>query len=192
MAAVEAMATIIKSGLCKTNVRHRPAPSMFFFPGITSSEFWPKHLFPFTEQLEDAFPIIYKEYQELKRKKPSDYGTDEASKLHTGQWDWHSYVLNGKRQSDFAQYCPQTVELLESFRSPRLMTGTPFSYAFFSTLHPNSKIAAHTGPCNLRVRCHFPLEVPEGDCALRIADIETKWEVGKPIFFDDSYIHEGI
>jgi len=192
MAVSEVMATIIKSGLCKTNVKHRPSPSLFFFPGIACKEFWPKEMFPFTTQLEDAYPIIMKEYQELKTKKKSDYGSDEATKLHSGQWDWHSYVLNGNRQSDFAVHCPNTVELLESFRSPRLMTGTPFSYSFFSTLHPHSKIASHTGPCNLRVRCHFPLEVPEGDCALRIADTVVKWEVGKPIFFDDAYDHEGI
>lgn len=40
------------------------------------------------------------------------------------------------------------------------MAGTPFSFAFFSTLHPGAEIAAHTAPSNLRLRCHLPLIVP--------------------------------
>lgn len=44
--------------------------------------------------------------------------------------------------------------------SSLLLPGTPFSFSFFSTLYPGSQIAAHTGPCNLRIRCHLPLIVP--------------------------------
>ena len=40
------------------------------------------------------------------------------------------------------------------------MTDTPFSFAFFSTLHAGGEIGAHYGPCNLRLRCHLPLIVP--------------------------------
>ncbi|CAM9782549.1 unnamed protein product, partial [Ectocarpus sp. 13 AM-2016] len=40
---------------------------------------------------------------------------------------------------------------------------TPFSFSFFSTLHGGSSIAAHTAPCNLRLRCHLPLTVPSTD-----------------------------
>ena len=40
------------------------------------------------------------------------------------------------------------------------MAGTPFSFCFFSTLHAGAEIAAHSGPCNLRLRCHLPLIVP--------------------------------
>ena len=37
----------------------------------------------------------------------------------------------------------------------------PFGYSFFSTLHGNSRIAAHSAPMNLRIRLHLPLIVPE-------------------------------
>jgi hypothetical protein len=82
-------------------------------------------------------------------------------------------------------------EVLESLKAPSLMTQTPFSYAFFSTLAPGAKIAAHTGPCNLRIRCHLPLIVPEGDCGMTVGGKTVKWEEGSPLFFDDCYEHHG-
>lgn len=33
-------ATIVKSGLLKTNAKHRPSPSLFYMPGLTSRPFW--------------------------------------------------------------------------------------------------------------------------------------------------------
>jgi aspartate beta-hydroxylase len=78
-------------------------------------------------------------------------------------------VIKGKRQVEFAVRCPKTVELLESFRGDtELMTQTPFAYAFFSTLKAGATIAPHHGPCNLRIRCHFPLIVPDGDCGMQV------------------------
>lgn len=187
----EVLATLIKSAICKTRVRHRPSPALFTFPGLSGKSVWPKEVFPMAKTLEENWEVILEEYQTLKKLKSSDYGIEDH-KLHEGKWDWHSYVLKGARQSDFALNCPKTVELLESFQSPRLMTKTPFSFSFFSTLHPQSTIAAHTAPCNLRVRCHLPLIVPKsGDFGLRVGEDVMKWEVGKAIFFDDAFDHEG-
>lgn len=40
------------------------------------------------------------------------------------------------------------------------MLGVPFAFSFFSTLGGKTEIEAHSGPANLRVRCHLPLVVP--------------------------------
>ena len=69
------------------------------------------------------------------------------------------------------------------------MTGTPFSYTFFSTMAPKTSIKPHFGACNLKLRCHFPLSVPE-ESYLRVAGEARPWEEGKMIVFDDSYEHE--
>jgi hypothetical protein len=91
--------------------------------------------------------------------------------------DWNSFILKGKVQPEFVQSCPATVAFFQRFRhnygepshataakggqgSIRLMTDTPFSFAFFSTLHPQTTIAPHHGPSNIRLRCHLPLTVP--------------------------------
>eukprot|EP01039_Chlorochromonas_danica_P007406 gene7406-8192_t len=190
-------ATILQSAIMRTITHPRPSPTLFNFPGLRGLPIWPSSdLFQgHTDLLIKNYDIILKEYHAIQAIKSSDYGAEgEEHKLHNGKWDWHSYVLKGKRQVDFAVHCPKTTELLESLQGPKLMTGTPFSFAFFSTLHPKSQIAKHCAPCNLRVRCHFPLIVPKNhtieECGMRIANKKFQWEVGKPVFFDDAYDHE--
>lgn len=138
--------------------------------------------------LQDNYNVILDEYLDLRKSgavNDYDYGDH---KLHSGEWDWksctrnclyvrsiqcvttcffHADILKGKRQAEFAVRCPLTVEILESATLPRLMTGTPFSFAFFSTLGPNSFIKSHFGPCNLRLRCHFPLVIPPSESPRR-------------------------
>ncbi len=184
------VATIVQSAVCRTNARHRPAPSKFYFPGLSTSPTFNSQLFPVSILLQNNFESIRNEYNKIKKgsSNKSDYKEHD---LHTGGWDWNSYMLKGKRDSTFASMCPTTVEILESMDTPRLMTDTPFGFAFFSTMHEQSSIAAHNGPCNLRIRCHFPLIVPEGDCGMQVGDEVVRWEVGKPLFFDDCYEHKG-
>lgn len=57
-------------------------------------------------------------------------------------------------------------------------------------------ISPHYGPCNLRIRCHFPLIVPKEEdnndnnlCGMTIGGENIKWKQGEPIFFDDCYEH---
>lgn len=42
-------ATIVKSGLLKTNAKHRPSPSLFYFPGLPSRPFWNPRHFPWAQ-----------------------------------------------------------------------------------------------------------------------------------------------
>ena len=51
--------------------------------------------------------------------------------------------------------------LEESIGRENLMTGTSFSYTFFSSMASGTQIAPHYGACNIKLRCHFPLFVPE-------------------------------
>ena len=171
---LKSTATIIQSSICKTNTFPRPIPSLFYFPGLNSQAIYPLNSinFPFfsTKNSQD-FTLILKEYLTWKEKlslsNQSDYQViKDEHKLHSGQWDWNSYILKGKKQVDFAINCPITTTFLESF--PLLMHSVPFSYAFFSTLKAGTNIKSHYGPCNIRLRCHLPLLIPEGDCGINI------------------------
>lgn len=192
------MAEIIQSGLCRTRVgTHRPCPSLFFYPGLNSRPIYPTNFSPqfqhISKTLRDNLHTIKAEYNKLRSLVPNDYKlVPDEHKLHQGDWNWNSYILKGSRQASFAIHCPQTVELLESFNQPKLMTEVPFSYAFFSTLGKQSSIAAHYGPCNLRVRVHFALSVPSSnvnDCGMQIGDEKVSWQEGECVFFDDTYEH---
>ena len=84
------------------------------------------------------------------------------------------------------------MELLEESIGPdNLMTETPFSYTFFSTMAPGTQIAPHYGSCNIKLRLHFPLFVPEcGNSYIRVGHETKTWQEGKMLSFDDTYDHE--
>lgn len=213
---MKSSATLVKSAICRTNVKHRPAPSLFYFPGITSSPFWAakscgyagldartqqpiissainSDIIKMGDCLRNNFESIRNEYLLFrKNNETSDFDTSkDRESLYHGRWDWNSFILRGKWQESIKKSCPITFNTLESISHPRVMTGTPFSFTFYSTLAGNSTINAHFGPCNLRLRCHLPLIVPKGDCHIRVGDNVVQWKEGEPLFFDDCYDHEG-
>ncbi|KAG7395060.1 Aspartate beta-hydroxylase domain-containing protein 2 [Phytophthora boehmeriae] len=189
-------AALLRSALCLTTAKPRPSPTLFCFPGLESAPWhdaskfeWTKHLEANRETITNEFLALQRSREEATQsKETSDYKVyDKEHQLHQGQWDWLSYVTQGRRQADFAVQCPKTVEILESI--PGFMAGLPFAYAFFSILKPESSIKAHSAPCNIRLRCHFPLIVPEG-CGIRVGDETRQWEEGKALVLDDAFDHE--
>lgn len=123
--------------------------------------------------------------------------------LHTGSWDWHSCLLNGLRNEKFSVHCPKTASVVSDLEKEGMLFGTPFGFAFFSTLHGKSSIKAHTGPMNLRLRIHLPLVVPQDSASatvsqgrsrpiagIRVADQVRQWTEGSALVLDDSYVHE--
>ncbi|CAI5727240.1 unnamed protein product [Peronospora destructor] len=167
-------ATLLRSALCLTTARQRPSPTLFYFPGLTSTPWHDPNTFTWE--------------RDGLAKNSNDYKVyDKEHQLHEGQWDWLPYVTQGRRQADFALQCPKTVEILESI--PDFMAESPFAYSFFSILKPKSSIKAHSAPCNIRLRCHFPLMVPEG-CGIRVGDETRHWKEGKAFVLDDSFDHE--
>eukprot|EP00947_MAST-08B_sp_MAST-8B-sp1_P005367 g5367.t1 len=174
---------------------------MFYLPGLDQKPLHDREDFEWARTLELAMPTIRDEYfAALSSGSPAanpagDYDTAKEQPdqmLHTGDWRWHSLITAGKKQQEFQQLCPTTTTILESI--PDLQLDTPFSYAFFSALAPGARIAPHAAPCNIRLRCHLPLFVPDdaapGACGMRIAGEEVEWKEGECLIFDDSYVHE--
>jgi hypothetical protein len=184
-------ADIVQSAVCKTNIISRPVPSLFYFPGLNTRPVFPTEAFPFADELQAKMPVILEEYEQMKAlstSQSSDYKIiKDEHELHKGDWEWNSFILKGKEQPDFVKHCPETANILNGI--PSLMKTTPFGYSFFSTLKKHSNIAPHTGPCNIRIRCHLPLIVPEGDVGMNLGGRDLKWTSGKALFFDDCYEH---
>jgi aspartyl/asparaginyl beta-hydroxylase (cupin superfamily) len=57
-------------------------------------------------------------------------------------------------------------------------------------MRPMTHITPHRGPTNLRLRCHFAIKVPAGDCAIRVEDETRQWSEGRCLVFDDFLVHE--
>ena len=192
-------ANLFASRVLRVPGAHRPNPSLFYYAGLTSQPWhartacWAQ---PWITQLEAATEAIRTEYLALKSLDlPSDYEaeqSDHANALHSGpqKWHWASLVDRGVRRPQMMERCPTTTSVLESI--PGLCVGDmPFAFAFFSTLAPQSRIAPHCAPANLRLRVHLPLVVPpSGHCGIRVAGETRHWEVGKALIFDDAFEHE--
>lgn len=195
-------AKLVAGRLLRVPGAYRPAPALFHYPGLASKPWhardseWAREWLP---ALEAATPAITAEYLRVRASgRRSDYNasdSDHAGGLHNApaEWHWASFIDRGRVQPDLWDQCPQTAAALEAV--PRLCLGDmPFAFAFFSTLRPQSRIAAHTAPANLRLRVHLPLVVPPGadesECGMRVAGEIRRWEVGKALLFDDAFEHE--
>lgn len=193
----------------------RPHPSLLYLPGLRSLPFWTQWdeksganrvayqdpgVSAAVEHLESHVDDIRSEYCRVATGRWSDYQTDTEHTLHKGRWDWHSYMTKGKVQDDFTKHFPGTSLVLQKLRDDgHLFEGTPFGYTFFSTLHGNSSIEAHTSPMNFRVRVHLPLIVPEEEdagsdeeiqCGIRVGPVTRRWKTDKALVLDDAYDHE--
>merc|ERR1712061_885609 len=66
-------------------------------------------------------------------------------------------------------------------------TGVP-GKASFIILHPNSKIAAHTGAQNGRLTVHLGLRIPK-ESYIEVRGERRSWSEGQVLILDDSYVH---
>lgn len=59
-------AKILASKVLRTNIHHRPYPSLFYFPGLNSLPYHNTSNFPFVKDFEKNLSTIKKEYKALK------------------------------------------------------------------------------------------------------------------------------
>lgn len=187
---------IIQSAKLSFNTINRPNPSLFFLPGLSSSPVWNEKDFNSCSTLKENYQIIKEEYLNAFKNSLliSDYSVkDNEHKLHKGQWNWYSYIQKGKINTSFESIFPQTTRILSSLDD--LMINVPFSYTFFSELKSESHIEPHFGPCNIRLRIHFGIDIPNNiseDCYMNIQEVSFDWKNGECVVFDDSYLHSVV
>ena len=96
----------------------------------------------------------------------------------------------GRTLADGAARCPaavRAVAALERASGRRVLT------AGFSRLAPGAHITPHRGYAGYseRVfRVHLALDVPSGDCALRVGRHVQRWRAGDVLAFNDLALHE--
>jgi len=156
----------------------------FFIPGVPAKPFYNAADFGFTRMLEDAYAEIRAELEGLLERSASRFqayvGGDGM--VQPG-WNNFYFYLFDKRNEENCAACPKTVSILDSI--PRLEK----TMAMFAALNPGSMLPPHTGPANGILRVHLPLIVPD-KCRLKVGDEERRWEAGKLMIFDDSFVHE--
>ncbi|MCH2111410.1 MAG: aspartyl/asparaginyl beta-hydroxylase domain-containing protein [Planctomycetes bacterium] len=136
--------------------------------------------FPWTQSLEEAFPVIRAELDALPK---GDYTPWPGTDLNQGKWNTFPFFVPGHRYERNIDLCPETTKLIEA-AIPKV------TMASFSYMEPGAHIAPHSGFSHAVLRTHLALRVPEGETWLRVGHQTRGWEEGKVFVFDDMYEHE--
>lgn len=160
-----------------------PAPKHNFYPGLSRQPVLAARRFSIVRALEEAYAEIRAEFRRLISKQAFHQETEKIDR--TGSWDVFMFYELGRRNEEHCALCPTTASVIEKYGAVHSIS----SAAYFSILAPHTHVAAHKGPTNMRVRCHFGIEIPEG-CRLRVAHQILHWRQGECLVFDDSFTHE--
>jgi beta-hydroxylase len=137
--------------------------------------------FPFMEELESHWRDIHAEFlavqdQLIDYVEPQLY--DQGWKVF-GLWN----LPHREPLQDGVLRCPRTAALIE-----RLVPS--HGAVAFSVLKPGTTIKPHVGKPGPYLRCHLALEVPAGDCAIRVGSDVRGWRAGHALVLDDRLEHE--
>ncbi|MEO8969274.1 MAG: aspartyl/asparaginyl beta-hydroxylase domain-containing protein [Solirubrobacteraceae bacterium] len=159
----------------------RPAGGAY--PGLESRPWHEPSEFPLTGYLESHFAEIRDEVLALE---PTRFHPESERIERTGDWDVAFLYERGRRREEVCRACPVITQGIETLPTMRTAAGL----IYLSRMRAGVHIRPHRGPTNLRLRCHLPIAVPDGDCALRVGDETRPWEEGKCLVFDDHLEHE--
>ena len=152
-----------------------------FFPGLAARAWHDPGGFDFVPTLEAAAGSIREEVLALVGDAFARYRPDLALE---GEWTTYKLWSFGTPHRENLLRCPRTAAALDSLDSDHAAGLT-----YFSALGPGTRVAAHCGPTNTRLRCHLGIVVP-ADCGIRVGATTRSWEEGRCIVFDDSFEHE--
>ena len=174
-------------------------PTFLYFPGLSTRAVHPSDTFPWVDELQSKTSEIRGELQAILAQpdgvRPfNSYRSEEEEarylKGNAGSPKWNAFFLyrHGQIDADNAARCPFTVQALERLPLVKIRAHAP--EVCFSMLTSGTHILKHRGVTNTRLVAHLPLIVPEGNCALRVADQSYQWHEGKVFIFDDCFEHE--
>lgn len=99
--------------------------------------------------------------------------------------DWRTLVLQdrGRWDDDNARLFPETVQFFKQLNAPTLEV-------FFARQPPGTGIKSHTDFVNFIQTTHLGLQVPEGDCWIKVGEQTRHWEEGRVLVCHTSFMHE--
>jgi beta-hydroxylase len=161
------------------------------FSTVGNPPIFSNDLFPFTRALEENWPAIRKELEQVMQfheALPAIQDIQQEQSVLSTDKKWKTFFLFGfgtKSEHNCAA-CPETTKTLEQI--PGLLT------AFFSIMYPKKHIPAHEGLFKGIVRTHLGMIIPNNnannECRMQVGDKTIAWKEGKAVVFDDTYTHE--
>lgn len=174
------------------------APDLFYIEQLRQQPYYATDEFSWSVDLHKHCELISTELKNaLAEKSTIEYLRPYLAKHSVkqgplqklaGSLEWSALDLYkaGAQNQQIAALFPKTLELLEAVPAYSL-DEQPYE-VFFSLLKPGQEIAPHYGQSNHSLTAHLALEVP-ANCHLIVAGQRCKWQQGKLMVFDDSFLH---
>jgi hypothetical protein len=153
------------------------------YPDLPSQPWLEPGDFPLVAYLESHYEAIRREILSLNA---ASFHRESERIKRSGDWDVAFFYERGRRRHEVCEACPVTTRGIEGHGAVLTMAGL----AYVSRMRAGTHIRAHTGPTNLRVRCHLGIRVADGDCAIRVQNDTRQWVEGRCLVFDDHFEHE--
>ena len=164
-------------------------PNVFMIPGLRALPWHDIREFGRAldvVQSSEMIDVLRKEFQELVFHSSSLWQTNRTP---SGQWKVCHLVNQGQQVEQTSAICTNSMSMLKRLQPGCCMINNIFGNASFSVVQPGCHISPHSGPTNIRLRCHVPLFVP-AKCTLRVHTSQRSWVEGECLIFDDSFEHE--
>lgn len=162
----------------------RGEPSLVgLYPDLPSRPWHEPSSFAVAEHLERHHEEIR---QEILALHGARFQRESEPIPRSGDWDVVFLYERGRPHEELLAGCPMTARAIDS---PEVMRA-PGGLIYVSRMRGRTHIRPHRGPTNLRVRCHLGVEVPGGDCAIRVEGETRTWQEGRCLVFDDHFEHE--
>ncbi len=175
----------------------RQQPTFLYLPGLPTTPYFERDLFPGLAAIEGQTAAIQAELQALLTGNEGNnevvFGSAEVAaqnlRGHRGAPGWTGYYFyrHGERREDNCAACPVSSAALDQLPLCRVEAHGP--EVLFSVFTAGTHLLAQRGVTNTRVVGQLPRIVPM-DCALQGGGIEHVWQEGRAVVFDDTYEHE--
>lgn len=148
--------------------------------------------FEFLKPIEEQFDVINQEWLEACSDSNRFVKWPQPWMIASGVWDLIVLKLSegvqhpGTEQynQSYASLFPKTLDILMS------CVGDKLDGVSFSRLAPGTHLTPHRGRFSNTLRAHLGIDIPVGDCKIKVQNEEIKWEEGKIIILDDRLVHE--
>lgn len=169
--------------------------NMDYYPHVNLGPIWPKELVPLAGFLEMHFEDFMQDLRSIRDAHTfwelhmKAFVSETQFTPHDDDWQTVYLFVNQKWVPRNCEAAPRTCELLR--QRPEIAGCRASSVgAGFLRLRPGARLKPHFGN-GPRLSVHLGLETPEvGDIHMQVGDATVRWQAGRAVVFDDTYIHK--
>ena len=147
--------------------------------------------YPWLEEVERQGAVIKAEFEAVSAdpnalSKGNNVWVPASRKDAVGYGRaWRTLVIQDRGVWDpiNSKIFPRTTQLMKDVKAPTLEV-------FFAKQQAGTGILSHTDNANFVQTSHLGLDVPEGQCWIKVGEHTKEWRNGKVIVMDTSFMHE--